>query len=58
MESVTITIEEAMKITGLGRAKLTALLNTKGCPLLPRRPRQKYVIPRDAFIKWVENRTR
>ena len=57
-EKRIITIDEAMALTGLSRKKITALLNIKGCPLLPRQKGQTYQIPRERFIEWVETRTR
>ena len=53
-----IGIEEAMQITGLGRKTITRYLNTKGCPVLPRRKGQNYQIPKESFIKWLETRTK
>jgi len=57
-EKKIITITEAMELTGLSRKKITALLNVKGCPLLPRQKGQTYQIPRERFMEWVETRTR
>lgn len=47
-----------MALTGLGRKTITRFLNTKGCPVLPRRKGQPYKIPKEKFVTWVETRTR
>lgn len=48
-----LTIQDIMKEYGLSRRKVTELLTTKGCPVLPRTRGQKYLIYKDAWEKWL-----
>ena len=48
-----ITVEDAMHEYGLSRKFITKLLNTKGCPILPRKKGQHYRILKDVFEEWL-----
>lgn len=58
MEPEFISIEEVMKIYGLSKKYTTKLLNTKGCPVLPRRKGQKYRVNKVKFAEWLDSRVR
>ncbi len=49
-----IGIEEVMKLLGCGRPTATRLLNTKGCPTLPRKKGQTFKVEKNAFMAWVK----
>ncbi len=40
----------------LSKKALTKLLNTKGCPVLPREKYQPYRVFEDEFDKWLRSR--
>ena len=55
----TITIigmKEVMDLYGLSRKQATRLLNTKGCPVLPRRDGDNYRIVQEEFEYWLRTR--
>lgn len=43
---------EVMNFTGLGRKAAIHVLNTEGCPVLPRVKNGKFRVPAEAFVKW------
>lgn len=47
-------VQEVMNYTGMSRKAVIRLLNTKGCPVMPRKKKEKFRVPREAFIKWIE----
>ncbi len=49
-----IGIEEVMKLLGCGRPTATRILNTKGCPTLPRKKGQTFKIEKQAFLAWIK----
>ena len=49
------SIRDVMEYLGVSRKAATAILNTKGCPVVPRMKGQKYLVFRDAFLEWVGN---
>lgn len=51
-----LTIEDIMKICGVGRPTATRLLRMKGCPTLPRVKGGKYLVPKDGFMAWLNGR--
>lgn len=53
-----ITFSEILEIYGLGRRAATKLLNTKGCPVLPRKKKQAYRVVRSEFENWLKSQKR
>lgn len=57
--TTTITIiglKDIMELYGLSRKQATRLLNTKGCPVLPRRDGDNYRIVQEEFETWLRTR--
>ena len=52
-----IGIKEVTELYGLSRKKATRLLNTKGCPVLPRESGEPYLIIKDEFEQWLRSQT-
>ena len=48
-----IGIKEVIELYGFSRKEATRLLNTKGCPVLPRESGQPYRIVKDEFETWL-----
>lgn len=46
-------IKEIMAKYGLGYRKVMELLHTEGCPLIQRRKGQPYLVPAEAFDRWL-----
>lgn len=56
--SITIiSLKDVMNLYGLSRKQATRLLNTKGCPVLPRRDGDNYRIVKEEFELWLRSRT-
>ena len=51
-----VSIEDIMKTYGFGRKYATKLLNTKGCPILPRVKGQRYRVPKEEFETWLRSK--
>lgn len=51
-----VSIEDIMETYGFSRKYTTKLLNTKGCPVLPRVKGQKYRVPKEEFEIWLRNK--
>ena len=51
-----ITLKDIMELYGFSRKRATALLNTKGCPILPREDGQNYKVIQDEFEMWLRSR--
>ena len=51
-----IGIKEVLELYGFSRKEATRLLNTKGCPVLPRESGQPYRIVKDEFENWLRTR--
>ena len=51
-----IGLKDVMQLYGLSRKQATRLLNTKGCPVLPRRDGDNYRIIQDEFEQWLRSR--
>ena len=51
-----IGIKEVIELYGFSRKEATRLLNTRGCPLLPRESGQPYRIVKDEFEQWLRSR--
>lgn len=51
-----IKLEDIMNLYGFARKEATRLVNTKGCPVLPRRDGAPYRIIKDEFEKWLRSR--
>ncbi|WP_312353938.1 hypothetical protein [Aminipila sp.] len=54
---IFMTFKECKDEYGFGERELRALLNRKGCPVLPRRKKQKYRINQQKFAEWINNQT-
>ncbi len=50
-----IGMEEIMKDYKLSREDATSYLNTKGCPVLPRKKHKPYKVVRHKWEEWLEN---
>lgn len=48
-----LSIEEVMKEYKISRKYATKLLNTKGCPVMPRKKGQHYRVPKESFREWI-----
>lgn len=53
---VIIGIKDVTELYGFSRKEATRLLNTRGCPLLPRESGQPYRIVKDEFENWLRTR--
>lgn len=53
---VIIGIKDVTELYGFSRKEATRLLNTRGCPLLPRESGQPYRIIKDEFENWLRTR--
>ena len=53
---IIIGIGDVMKLYGFSRKEATRLLNTKGCPVLPRGSGQPYRIVKEEFETWLRTR--
>lgn len=51
-----IGIREVMILYGFSRKEATRLLNTRGCPVLPRDSGMPYRIIQDEFEQWLRSR--
>ena len=51
-----IGIKEVMWLYGFSRKEATRLLNTKGCPVLPRESGMPYRIVKEEFETWLRSR--
>lgn len=51
-----ITLKDIMELYGFSRKQATKLLNTKGCPILPRSDGQNYRVIQDEFEQWLRSR--
>lgn len=57
MATITIIgLKDVMELYGLSRKQATRLLNTKGCPLLPREDGMNYRIVKEEFEQWLRTR--
>ncbi len=52
-----IGIKEMTELYGFSRKEATRLLNTHGCPVLPRDAGGPYRIIKDEFEKWLRSST-
>ena len=53
---VIIGMTDILDLYHLTRKQATRLLNTKGCPLLPRRTGEPYRVIQDEFEMWLRSR--
>ena len=51
-----ITMNDILNLYGFSRKEATKLLNTKGCPVLPRVDGAPYRIIKDEFETWLRTR--
>lgn len=51
-----IGIKEVMGLYGFSRKEATRLLNTRGCPVLPRESGMPYRIVKEEFEQWLRSR--
>lgn len=53
-----IGMNDVISLYGFSRKEATRLLNTRGCPVLPRESGQPYRIVKDEFEQWLRSRRR
>lgn len=53
-----IGMNDVISLYGFSRKEATRLLNTRGCPVLPRESGQPYRVVRDEFEQWLRSRRR
>lgn len=53
-----ITFDELCEIYGFGYREAVRYLNTKGCPVLPRKKGQSYKIVKSEFDEWLKTQRR
>lgn len=53
---VILGMDDVMKLYGFSRKEATRLLNTRGCPVLPRESGQPYRIIQEEFEQWLRSR--
>lgn len=53
---VILGMNEILKLYGLSRKEATKLLNTKGCPVLPRESGEPYRVIQEEWEKWLRTR--
>lgn len=51
-----IGIRDVIELYGFSRKEATRLLNTRGCPVLPRESGMPYRIIKDEFETWLRSR--
>lgn len=51
-----ITLVDIMRLYGFKRKEATKLVNTPGCPVLPRVDGAPYRVIQDEFEKWLRSR--
>ena len=51
-----IGMTEIMDLYGFTRKQATKILNTKGCPVLPRDLNSPYRVIKDEFERWLRSR--
>ncbi|MCR5420474.1 MAG: helix-turn-helix domain-containing protein [Lachnospiraceae bacterium] len=49
-----LTIKDVMELLHIGKYTATRILHKKGCPMLPRKKGEKYLVLKDEFIEWVK----
>lgn len=52
---ITLSVEDVANVLGVSRATAYNLANSKGFPIL--RIGKRMVVPKAAFIKWIEKNT-
>lgn len=53
---VVIGIKDIMSLYGFNSKETYKLVNTKGCPVLPREPGAPYKLIKDEFEAWLRSR--
>lgn len=53
---VILGMDDVMRLYGFSRKEATRLLNTRGCPVLPRESGQPYRIIQEEFECWLRSR--
>lgn len=53
---VILGMDDVMRLYGFSRKEATRLLNTRGCPVLPRESGQPYRIIQEEFEQWLRSR--
>lgn len=51
-----IGIRDVVELYGFSRKEATRLLNTRGCPVLPRESGMPYRVVKDEFEQWLRSR--
>ena len=54
---VVIGLKDVIELYGFSRKEATRLLNTRGCPVLPRESGQPYRVVQEEFERWLRTRT-
>ena len=53
---VILGMNEILELYGFSRKEATKLLNTRGCPVLPRESGEPYRVIQEEFETWLRNR--
>ena len=53
---IILGLGDIMGLYGFSRKEATRLLNTKGCPVLPRESGQPYRVVQEEFERWLRTR--
>lgn len=53
---IILGMGEIMDLYGFSRKEATRLLNTRGCPVLPRESGQPYRVVQEEFETWLRTR--
>ena len=53
---IILGLKDVMDMYGFSRKEATRLLNTKGCPVLPRESGQPYRVVQEEFEHWLRSR--
>lgn len=53
MEAIKLLkVEDIQSMLGVSRKKAIEILSIKGCPVLPRKKHEPYLIREEAFVEW------
>lgn len=57
MNKLLWTVADLQQVIGCGRARVYALVNMQGFPAIRMAGGKRIYIPRDGFLKWLEQQT-
>lgn len=57
MEKLTMTVADLQQALGCGRRQAYELANMEGFPAIRLNGGKKILIPRDAFLRWLDRQT-